>query len=105
MNILEWSITILFPIGCLCAMKVHSKKCNKGIDTPIKIEITLLGGWYKGHIYFGENNCKYSTTACSTYEKCFYDLIDVIKKDRYTNLMDHNFTVTFINKSHIKEVG
>jgi hypothetical protein len=69
------------------------------------MKIFVLGGLYSGQVSFGENTVLYCTSGCGTYEKCFYDLLDIIRKDRYINIMDHSFTITFINKSQVKEVG
>jgi hypothetical protein len=96
MRLLEWL--------CRSWLLNAKKRVEYKIDTPINMEIVLLGGWYSGILHFGENS-EYRVSGWSTFEGCFYALVNDVKNDRYTNLMDHSFTITFINKSHIKEVG
>jgi hypothetical protein len=76
----------------------------ENVDGLIEIQITYIAGIYKGNVIYFGIFCRYEAHSY-TYSGCFCSLIDKVKEDRGTYLMDYNFTITFINKSYVKEVG
>lgn len=73
-------------------------------DCKVIIRITFCAGFYRATADY-DSWSRYTVYGCFTYEACFYQLMNCIKAERGTSIMDHDFQINFYNQSYIKEIG